>query len=210
MCYILVDGNVYLGMTNNNFIPVKDKDDAKKFPNEKNALSVLQSCVPKILRKNYSWKTLEVEEVEEVVCSDFKVNTKYIPVDVNELKESIQNLSDKFSILQGNKEWLLEEESNIDRQISDVLHFLEFNSFSACEGYKLCKALKELRLKRREVKNELELINIINCHTCNNIAKGNTNKAINSIENKQYTPRVLTELFEQRCINNILSNSQTN
>lgn len=210
MCCILVDGNVYLGMTNNNFIPVKDKDDAKKFPNEKNALSVLQSCVPKILRKNYSWKTLEVEEVEDVVYSDSKVNTKYIPVDVNELKESIQNLSDKFSILQGNKEWLLEEESNIDRQISDVLHFLEFNSFSACEGYKLCKALKELRLKRREVKNELELINIINCHTCNNIAKGNTNKAINSIENKQYTPRVLTELFEQRCINNILSNSQTN
>lgn len=206
MCYILVDGNVYLGMSNNNYLPVKDKDDAKKFPSEKNAMSVLGSCVPKILRKNYSWKTLEVEGD----IMDSKVNTKYTPIDIDDLRESINNLSEKFSVLQGNKEWLLEKESNIDKQISDILHFLEFNSFSASEGYKLCKALKELRLKRREVKNELELINIINCHTCNNIAKGSTNKAINSIENKLYTPRVLTELFEQRCINNILSNSQTN
>ena len=207
MHYIFVDGdsNIYLGMTNNNYIPVKA--DAKKFPSEKAATSALQSCVPKILRKNYSWKTLEVEEA---MSSDFKVNAQYTHVDIDDLRESISNLSKKFSVLQGNKEWLLEEQSNIDKQISDVMHFIEFNSFSACEGYKLCKALKELRLKRREVKNELELINIINCHTCNNIAKGNTNKAINSIENKQYTPRVLVELFEQRCVNNILSNGLTN
>ena len=85
------------------------------------------------------------------------------------------------------------------------MHFLEFNSFSACEGYKLCKALKELRLKRREVKNELELINIVNTHSCNNIINGSTSKAIAGLETKQYAPRVLVELFEQRCIDKILS-----
>lgn len=202
MCCILVDDDVYLGMSKNNYIPVKNINDAKKFPNEKNAMSMLLSCVPKILRQNYNWTTLEVEDKPST-----KVNLQYTHVDMDDLKESIDSLSSKLSTLQGNKEWLLEEESNIDKQISDILHFIEFNSFSACEGYKLCKALQGLRLKRREVKNELELINIFNTHNCNHIANGNTNKAMAGLENKQYAPRVLTELFEQRSIDNILKNS---
>lgn len=199
---ILVAGDTYLGMSKNNYVPVKDKDDARIFNDEKHAISMLQSNIPKILRKNYNWKTMEVEDV---ICSDSKINIQYTPVDIDDLKESIGSLSNKLSILKGNKEWLLEELSNIDKQICDVLHFLEFNSFSACEGYKLCKALKELRLKRREVKNELELINIVNTHSCNNIINGSTSKAIAGLETKQYAPRVLVELFEQRCIDRILS-----
>lgn len=202
MSCILVDGDIYLGMTNNNYIPVKDKEDAKIFQSEQNAMSILRSCVPKILRKNYNWKTMAVEEI---VSSDSKINIQYTPIDIDDLKESIGSLSNKLSILKGNKEWLLEELSNIDKQICDVMHYLEFNNFSACEGYKLCKALKELRLKRREVKNELELINIVNTHSCNNIINGSTSKAIAGLETKQYAPRVLVELFEQRCIDRILS-----
>lgn len=204
MCYIFVDGNIYLGMSKNNYIPVKDKEDAKKFQTESHAKNILQSSVPKILRKSYNWNLEEVEEVK-TSNSTTKVNTQYTHVDIDDLKESINSLSGKLSTLQGNKEWLIEEESNLDKQISDILHFLEFNTFSACEGYKLCKALKELRLKRREVKNELEIINILNCHTCNNIANGNTNKAISGISNRHYTPRVLTKLFEQRSISNLIN-----
>lgn len=204
MCYIFVDGDIYLGMNNKNYIPVKNKADAKRFPTKSNAQNMLQSSVPKILKRTYSWNLEEIEEVE-ISNSTTKVNTQYTHVDIDDLKESINSLSGKLSTLKGNKEWLLEEESNLDKQISDILHFLEFNTFSACEGYKLCKALKELRLKRREVKNELEIINILNCHTCNNIANGNTNKAISGISNKHYTPRVLTELFEQRSISNLIN-----
>jgi hypothetical protein len=188
-------------MSQNTYIPIPNKDNAKRFPSEANAKAILKSCVPKILRTNYTWKVVEIDEEFGAIN---KVNAKYTHVDIDNLKETINDLSSKLSTLQGNKEWLLEEESNIDKQISDVLHFLEFNSFSACEGYKLCKALKELRLKRREVKNELEIINILNTHNCNHIANGNTNKAISGIENKQYSPRVLNELFEQRRIDNIL------
>ena len=120
------------------------------------------------------------------------------------LKKSINDLSEKLTTLKGNKEWLLNEESNIDKQISDILHYIEFYTFSASDGYKLCKALKELRLRRREIKNELELINIISVHTCNNIANGNTSKAIEGLSNKQYAPRVLNDLFVSHNINSLL------
>jgi len=153
-----------------------------------------------ILKKTYDWNIEEAEELEV----NRKVNASYVHIDVTDLQTIINDLSNKISTLQGNKEWLLEQESNIDKQISDILHFIEFEKFSASEGFKLCKALKELRLKRRDVKNELEIIGILNSHTCNNIANGHTNKAISGIENKQYTPRVLTELFENRNINDLI------
>ena len=133
-----------------------------------------------------------------------KINFSYTKVDIDDLRESINGLSEKFTTLKGNKEWLLNEESNIDKQISDILHYIEFYNFSASNGYKLCKALKELRLRRRDIKNELELIGIISTHTCNNIANGNTNKAIDTLGKKQYAPRVLNDLFVNRDISSLL------
>lgn len=200
MCYIFVDGDIYLGMSQNSYLPVKDKLKAKRFPSKQYAENIFKSSVPKILKKSYDWNIEEAEELEV----NRKVNASYVHIDVTDLQTIINDLSNKISTLQGNKEWLLEQESNIDKQISDILHFIEFEKFSASEGFKLCKALKELRLKRRDVKNELEIIGILNSHTCNNIANGHTNKAISGIENKQYTPRVLTELFENRNINDLI------
>lgn len=204
MCYIYVEGNLYLGASKGNYVPVKNINDAKKFSTKEQAANIFTSCVPKILRRNYNWSLQEIEgtAIEE---KNEKVNSVYTPVQLDELKNSINDLALKFSTLKGNKEWLQDQQSEIDKQINDILHFIEFEKFSACEGYKLCKALKELRLKRREVKNELELINIINSHTCNNIANGNTNKAVVGLENKQYAPRVLSELFESRNIDGILN-----
>lgn len=203
MSCIFVDGDIYLGANKGNYVPVKDKNKAKVFDSTEKAYSQFYSSVPKVLRNDYNWEIELIEHVENVKSSE-KINSTYTSIDIEELKESINSLSEKFSLLKGNKEWLLEKESNVDKQISDILHFIEFSSFSACEGYKLCKAIKELRLKRREIKNELEIINIINCHTCNNIANGNTNKSIDGIENKKYTPRVLNELFENRKINDLI------
>ena len=201
MCYILADGDIFLGMSKNAYVPIPNKDNAKKFPSEANAKAILKSCVPKILRTNYTWEVIEIDEEFGVDPKNYQYN----PVDIEDLQMTINELSSKLAAIQGNKDWLINEQSNVDKQISDVLHYIELNSFSACEGYKLCKVLKKLHLKRRAIKNELELIGIINCHTCNNIAKGNTNKAISGLETKQYAPRVLTELFTQKNIDKILS-----
>lgn len=96
-------------------------------------------------------------------------------------------------------------ESEVDKEISDIMHFIEFYNFSASDGYKLCKALKDLRLRRRKIKNELELINIINMHSLNNVASGQTNKAIDNLDNKKYAPRVLQELFDHKNVNSIIN-----
>lgn len=43
--------------------------------------------------------------------------------------------------------------STVDREIQDEMHFLEFNQVNAMEGFKIYQRLRELRLKRREVKD---------------------------------------------------------
>ena len=138
------------------------------------------------------------------VGSNDKINNTYSPIDIACLQGTINDLSDQLTTLKGNKDWLLDMESEVDKEISDIMHFIEFNNFSASDGYKLCKAIKDLRLRRRKIKNELELINIINVHTLNNVALGQTNKAITGLDNKKYAPRVLSDLFEHKDINSII------
>lgn len=195
--HILVSGDTYVGKSKGVFVPIKNRNDAVMFKSEAAANNTRVSGLPKILRTNYNWSIVEVVENNTDVESDAKPAT-YTHIDVAKLMGSINELSGVFSTLQGNKDWLLEQESNLDKQISDILHWIEFNDFSACDGYKLCKALKDLRLQRRNVKNELEVIRIIGVHTCSNLANGKTGNAINGLNTRKYEPRVLSELFEKK------------
>ena len=88
--------------------------------------------------------------------------------------------------------------SEADKEISDILHYIEFFNFSASDGYKLSKALKDVRLRRREIKNQIEIIEYINSSTGTSISEGHLNRQLEAISEKQYTPRVLNELFESR------------
>jgi 5'-deoxynucleotidase YfbR-like HD superfamily hydrolase len=51
-----------------------------------------------------------------------------------------------------------EEIAQIEREIQDLLHVLEFTKFNASEGYKLSKQLQAARQERRKLKNENELL----------------------------------------------------
>lgn len=215
--YIITNGYSYI--CDNLCNTTKEIDKAKIFDKIKTANNVYRSSIS----REYKLMGFQVREadtgnsnsnnsvtintnvnISNTASSNDKINSSYTEVDIDDLRESINSLSEKFTALKGNKEWLFDEESNIDKQISDILHYIEFYNFSASDGYKLCKALKELRLRRRDVKNKIELISIISTHTCNNIANGNTNKAIDNLSKKQYTPRVLNDLFVNRDISSLL------
>lgn len=209
--YVITNGESYVCNKLNTVTKILNK--AKVFDTFDLANNVFKSSISKSLKQmGFQVRETEIDtnrndntvNVNINTTSNDKINFSYTEVDIDDLRESINGLSEKFTTLKGNKEWLLDEESNIDKQISDILHYIEFYNFSASDGYKLCKALKELRLRRRDVKNELELIGIISTHTCNNIANGNTNKAIDALGKKQYAPRVLNDLFVNRDISSLL------
>lgn len=222
--YIITNGEFYL---NKRLRVITKKDKAIKFNSVDAAKNALKSLP--IESKKFNW---DIKKADESVCNSAapantngneeesffdKLNNTldkdkdvlgenkfdHIFVDIDELEQDILALSRKLTSIKSNREYLNQELSNVDMAICDILHYIEFNNFNACIGYKLCKVLKILRLYRRQIKNEFDVISIFETQTCENLAKGKTYEALVGIFNRKYNPRVFTELFDS---NNNISN----
>jgi hypothetical protein len=84
---------------------------------------------------------------------------------------------------------LIKLQSLYDSQQDDILHYLEMMKCDAIKSSKLMKALKEIRAKRRLVKEELSAVNSITM-----LAK--QSKYINN-ETYVYKTNVVVELLEE-------------
>lgn len=197
MAYVITNGVLYIGNKYSN--TVKDLSDAKIFDDKKTADNVYKSSIPKPF-KNISFK---VEECKDVIVTKDMINcsNKYIHVNIEDFKLTIDHLSKQLSTFKNNKDYLLNQESVIDKMLSDVEHYIENNCFSAADGYKLAKIIQYLRRYRRKVKDELLIIGNIESQNCNNIAKGSFLNSITGLDNRLFKPRVLNILFEINGVN---------
>lgn len=98
--------------------------------------------------------------------------------------------------LRKQKQKLTSDLSIADKKKSDIEHYIEFYSLSASQGYKASKMLKDCLEERRQIKNELEVIENILRMNIGFIGKGKGEDVLENIKDKQYKPRVLKELFE--------------
>lgn len=118
---------------------------------------------------------------------------------MNELKYEIY---EKFEGLgkevRGRMQELNSELSKMDKEISDIRHYIEFYPLSASKGYQMAKLLKDHLIKRREIKNELDVMGKIQMMSVGQISSGKGRKIIDKTLDKHYTPRVLNELFEEK------------
>jgi hypothetical protein len=114
-------------------------------------------------------------------------------------KDYSQQFIDLFDNLNKDYQNLVGENRKTDLMIQDILHKIEFEEFNAAEGYCLAKQIKDIRVGRRDFKNELEtmssLIDTIK-PVINNIKTAN--RKVVALEQKQkdrkYTPRILKEV----------------
>lgn len=134
-------------------------------------------------------------------------NGKYVPTSCESFadifsKKQAENIQ-KCSFLNGlasdalrRKEELNQKLSNIDKEICDLLHYIEFCNLNAAQGYKVYKMLKERRIIRRSIKNELNVLNIILSKKISETATDEINKCVAGMDKRTYEPRVLKELFD--------------
>lgn len=76
-------------------------------------------------------------------------------------KDIIDNLMKVYEFTLSELNQLTKELSNVDIEIQSLLHYVEFNKFDVVSGYKIVRNLKDLRIKRRGIKNELEPLQIL-------------------------------------------------
>lgn len=118
-------------------------------------------------------------------------------------KEYLTHFTYVIEALAGYRESLIKAESDVDLKICDILHYIELCDTSDEEAAQLVDLLKECREHRRDVKDEIIRLDAFQrtVGTSANAAKAKEAiKSIKGLETRQYTPRKLNELFENRVV----------
>lgn len=110
--------------------------------------------------------------------------------------EMFDDLEKVAQEMKNRRVYLNSELSKVDKEITDVEHYIEFYPLSACQGYKASKMMKDCLVRRRAIKDEMEAINRISIMNVGFIGNGRGRKSLLKMQDRQYTPRILKELFE--------------
>lgn len=196
--YVITDGTRFiLKDRRGKFVPTSCEALTDVF-SKKQAENIYQYQLPKVVRKVFRVEKYDIppENVKQVTQNDL-TNTEKVMV-----SDNIQKWLDKVSDLNGlatdasnRKEELLKQLSEVDQELSDCLHYIEFCNLNAAQGYKAYKMVRERRIERRSIKNELSVLDIILNKKISEKATDEIQTCVAQLDNRQYRPRVLSELF---------------
>lgn len=138
------------------------------------------------------------DDVKQITTKELRENTEKVLVVGN-----IRKWLDKIADLNGlatdalhRRTELIEQLSKVDRELSDIAHYIEFNNLNAAQGYKAYKMEHERRTIRRSIKNEIQVLDIILDKKISETVTDEINKAVAGMDRRSYEPRELSELFD--------------
>ena len=76
--------------------------------------------------------------------------------------DELKIINDKLDVIDEYSNTLSDELSKVDCKMQDLLHYIEFNKISVKWCYRMMKEMKELRGKRRKIKNDMEILSKYN------------------------------------------------
>lgn len=197
-----------------NYVPVSKRKLGDVWEQRSKASNVLMNCVSKNLRTRY--RVIEIEDtitfcsksidesinnIEIVIKPKDDVVKRLInkPKDENQLFPSSINLDNFVKFIQNSekrKEDLVVELSDVDKEISDINHYIEFGRFNAYQGWLAFNMLKSRLKKRRKVKDELHVLTQLGECKINSASIEKVKLSMNKLNSRKYQPRKLKELFE--------------
>lgn len=165
---------------------VNEINEATVFATEQKAQNTIKAMPTGM---NYiRWQIMEYTKPES-----YLPDSDYVEVDY--AQESI-NMSNFMKCLRGNREILTRQLKAIDLELIDVEHMIELSNFNAVQGYNAYKIIKETRIKRREIKDNLMMIDNILTSELVDIERGKLIACIDGLRTRKYAPRVRPELFD--------------
>ena len=183
MPYIISDGERYV-MKNfaGKYVTIRNEAMADKF-DEETANNILNNCISK--KNKEGLRVFKIKDEKEVNYN----------VEIADMVDNLEIIDKFISEISEKERKLTNEQSHVDKELSDVLHYCENYNLNACQGYKAYKMIKELRQKRRKIKNELEVTRfILDKHNCSNLHE-EVEHLIEDINSRTYKPRIIKELF---------------
>lgn len=198
--YVITDGTRWIMHDRNKkYVPTSNEALADIFGN-KEANSVYQNNLSKALKSVFHVEKIDKPPalIKQISHEEVKSNTETVSVAAN-----IQYWVDKVSGLNGlaaealhRKEELINQLSEVDKELCDINHYIEFCNLNAAQGYKAYKMIKDRRMKRRSIKNELDVLNMILGKKLSESVTNEITNAVSGMDKRIYEPRVLNELFD--------------
>lgn len=198
--YVITDGTRWIMRDRNKkYVPTSNEALADIFGN-KEANSVYQNNLSKALKSVFHVEKIDKPPalIKQISHEEVKSNTETVSVAAN-----IQYWVDKVSGLNGlaaevlhRKEELINQLSEVDKELCDINHYIEFCNLNAAQGYKAYKMIKDRRMKRRSIKNELDVLNMILGKKLSESVTNEITNAVLGMDKRIYEPRVLNELFD--------------
>ncbi len=109
-------------------------------------------------------------------------------------QDAINEIYIIYGRTQAECEKLAQELSRNDREIMDILHFIELEDFTSEVGYSVALKIKKLRMARRKIKDELEplqvLTTMLDSQKLDKIRQ-RVDANVSKQEDRHYTPRVI-------------------
>ena len=200
-------GNCYKLNNRNNLVVARDNFDATVFTYWEAYARVGTG------RKAHFYKILEADvsepsgkgtsdSIENGGSSElatFKNPTKYDGLHNNweSLLSDLCYMSEHMGDYQNNLNQML---SDVDKEICDLMHYLEFTNLSDSDLLQIGRMLQDCRRRRREIKNEIDRTDSM-CAAFLDKNFGNKVRqsliAMEKMNERQYSPRKLNELFVQ-------------
>lgn len=193
MEYVIKIGKNFIGMdSGGRYTEVTNLSQAIKGPVHK-LNNVINNCVTPSKRtkcKIVAENTIVVKPVAKPTVKSINSDDSLFEEVITKLKAVNSANFDKAQNI------LCEQQKEIDQEISDIYHYIEFNALNAADGYKAYKMLHEKLQKRRVIKDDYSKFQILTNSKVSDIFDGTLDDKLNDFEKRTYTPRVLTELFE--------------
>lgn len=198
--YVITDGKDFIYRNfKNQFVAARGEAMADIY-SKKQAELIFNNSLPKIYRKSFHIEKIDEppKNVKQITKEDIQENSQKVMTDENIKKwlDRISNLNGLADDATKRKETLRKDLSNIDKEITDSHHYIEFANFNAAEGYSAASRLKAQLKRRRAIKNELEVLSIILDKKISDAITDEVMKKVEKMDNREYKPRILNELFD--------------
>lgn len=210
--YVITDGHgsyIRKDEFSGKYVPVRNASFAERFEQRCKAANVLKNAIGKNIRSKYKVVDIEeetapirptVREVNSTSNKDQVVKTiaseKPAESQTEKWVSGAETLTEFVMDAEKRKEELVGLLSEVDKEISDINHYIEFGKFNAYQGWLAFTMLQNRLRKRRKIKDELSVINQLGECKITSDMMIDIKNAIAELGNRKYVPRVLTQLFD--------------
>ena len=181
------------------YVQIRNFNQAMKFPNLSRAMNILNSSISKSIRSHYIPEFHETEEMVNRNSAEKQKEICFRAIDHGELtqwQEKIEQLVELFGGTESRYSELSTKLSDVDKEISDIEHYIEFGKFNCYQGWLCFKMLQNLLQQRRQYKNEMQIITRMKESKISGDSIKALFEGVKELQNKVYTPRKFPELFK--------------